>query len=228
MYCFTSELIKYSISNNKQSRWLRFGLKCACYWSIGFLFCYGSNTSALFIFLFLPQAWSIKSATPDHKQPTTGQVEPRYWPFPLPFPLINHRSEVVFLSSNLLCWSDNLTPLGLGRRPRGSPHWSSKLCLAMPQVRGVTGKMSVANMQDSSFTGRKDCFSSWLSSIKTKMFFRPWQRYIWYIVVYYIAIIFNIVFVVLCKCLLNSISFQKTIKLVNYVPQWTWSLHQLA
>ncbi|KAG7516903.1 hypothetical protein JOB18_043302 [Solea senegalensis] len=28
---------------------------------------------------------------------------------------------------------DRVTPLGLDRRPRGSPRWSSKLCLAMPQ-----------------------------------------------------------------------------------------------
>lgn len=72
-------------------------------------------------------------------QTTTDQtrLSPVIHILPLPLPCIHQHSVIVSISSKLLCWSDNLTPLGLDRRPRGSHHWSSKLCLAMPQVRST-------------------------------------------------------------------------------------------
>lgn len=77
------------------------------------------------------------------QQTRPDQVDPSYWPVPSLPPsslegCIHQHSPIVLFTSYLFCWSDNLTPppLGPDRRPRGSPRWTSKLCLAMPQVRG--------------------------------------------------------------------------------------------
>lgn len=83
------------------------------------------NTCSLCVLLTTDLKLTKNRTRPQQTRP--DQVEPNYSQSPSPPPL------------NLLCWSDNLTPLGLDRRPRGSHHWSSKLCLAMPQVRGTIG-----------------------------------------------------------------------------------------
>lgn len=95
----------------------------------------------ILLLCFLPQTWSIQSTTSDRNRP--DQVDPSYWPVPSPPPsslegCIHQHPPIVLFTSYLFCWSDNLTPppLGPDRRPRGSPRWTSKLCLAMPQVRG--------------------------------------------------------------------------------------------
>lgn len=96
--------------------------------------------------LFLPQTWITQRTTSNHNRPDHTRLSPVTHP-PPPLPLssslagcIHQHSAIISFSSNLLCWSVNITPppLGPDRRPRGSTRWSSKLCLAMPQVREMT------------------------------------------------------------------------------------------
>lgn len=49
------------------------------------------------------------------------------------FPCLKASSCIVFIKLKGIVLRVNLTPLGPDRRPRGSPRWSPKLCLAMPQ-----------------------------------------------------------------------------------------------
>lgn len=111
--------------------------------TVGLLLCFR------FGFLYLCSVFTTDlKHTERHIRPQqTGpdQVDPSHWPVPSPPPsslegCIHQHSPIVLFTSYLFCWSDDLTPppLGPDRRPRGSPRWTSKLCLAMPQVRGTT------------------------------------------------------------------------------------------
>ncbi|CAJ1063610.1 CREB3 regulatory factor [Xyrichtys novacula] len=79
-----------------------------------------------------PGDWRTR---PDHSRPEHTRLSPVTDPSPLsPSSFsIHQQTAIVSFGSRLLCSSEDLSPLGPDRRPRGSPRWSAKLCLAMPQ-----------------------------------------------------------------------------------------------
>ncbi len=130
--------------SNKQT--LQLWLKCTCMLLLTSLFPPLLILILLLsaLSLFSPQTWSIQRTTPDHNRPDQIRLSPDTDPTlsPSPPPALQAASTSNLRSSPLAViycadqtTSDHWDWTG---DPEVPPRWSSKLCLAMPQVRGTT------------------------------------------------------------------------------------------
>lgn len=140
---------------------------------------------------FLPKTWSVQRPKPEQTRPVHFLPPPPPPPSPFsPAGCTHQHFAVVSISIASVVLITNFTPLGLSRRPRGSPHWSFKLRLAMPQVRGGRTERQKRNDESSIYSGaitvassrRLENVSAWLQVWKNqgsepKCVKQYWQTY---------------------------------------------------